>query len=206
MTPLSTNPSIDMEQLRANVERSLPEIQEIRDQSLRDKVINVWALALSETEFTSIDEIRASGFPTSAPISGGTQSDHLRGVARMALGIADALEVSVNSFKIDRDLLIACALCHDVGKPFEFSPRNQARWTANPGSTGLPAIRHPAYGVHLALTVGLPEVVVHSAGYHSGEGELVERSLEVTIIRHCDRAFWEILKRAGLLAQDEAAQ
>ena len=98
---------------------------------------------------------------------------------------------------IDRDLLIACALCHDVGKPFEFSPSNQARWKANPAASGFPAIRHPAYGVHLALTVGLPEAVAHAAGCHSGEGELVVRGLENTIVHNADRAFWSNLLGRG---------
>ncbi len=205
MDPTSDDVSVRMDDLKGGVERSLPEVQEIHDATLREKVITVWALALSETEFERIEEIRASGFPDSEPITGGTQSDHLRGVARMAIGIADALEATVPGFTIDRDLLIACALCHDVGKPFEFSPRNQSRWHSGARATGLPAVRHPAYGVHLALTVGLPEVVVHSAGYHSGEGELVERSLLVTIIRHCDRAFWDIVRHAGLLAEGVTA-
>ena len=195
-----------MEQLRENVRRGLPELAEISDPDLREKVVAAWALALSETEFASIDEIRASGFPDSAPLTSGTQTDHIRGVTRMALGLADALEAVVKDFTVDRDVLIACAICHDVGKPFEFSPRNQKRWSENSALSGYPAIRHPAYGVHLALTVGLPETVVHSAGYHSGEGELVVRSLEVTIVRHCDRAFWQILDRAGCLQREDTGE
>jgi 23S rRNA maturation-related 3'-5' exoribonuclease YhaM len=194
---------VNIEQLKDGVRKSLPELEEIQDTELRAKVVDVWALALSETEFVSIDDIRASGFPTSAPLKHGTQGDHMRGVTRMALGWADGLQAVLEGFKVDRDILAACAICHDVGKPFEFSPRNQKRWNDSPALAGLPAIRHPAYGVHLALTVGLPEPVVHSAGYHSGEGELVTRSLEVTIVRHCDRAFWEIADRAGLLQPSE---
>jgi hypothetical protein len=53
--------------------------------------------------------------------------------------------------------------------------------------------------VHLALTVGLPEAVAHTAGAHSGEGELIVRSLENTIVHHADHAFWQILARAGRL-------
>jgi putative nucleotidyltransferase with HDIG domain len=131
----------------------------------------------------------------------GTQADHLRGVARLAAAMADAVESVTGPLGIDRDLLIAGALCHDVGKPFEFSPRNQARWQANPAASGHPAIRHPVYGVHVALTVGLPEAVAHTAGAHSGEGELITRSLENTIVHLADRAFWAILGRAGALAE-----
>jgi putative nucleotidyltransferase with HDIG domain len=190
-----------MDELRAGVRRSLPEVDDIADAGLRDKVIEAWAFALSETEFRSIDEIRASGGPASPPMKRGTQADHLRGVAKMAVAMADALESVAGPVGIDRDVLIAGALCHDVGKAFEFSPRNQARWRANPAAAGYPSIRHPVYGVHVALTVGLPEAVAHIAGAHSAEGERVERSLENTIVNIADHAFWTILARAGALAE-----
>lgn len=189
----------DLQALREGVRRSLPEVAEIRDADLRDKVVEAWALSLSRTEFERIEDIRPSGNPRTPPMKRGTQADHIRGVTRMALALADQLEQVIGPFGVDRDLLIACGLCHDVGKPFEFSPRNQARWEANPGAAGYPAIRHSVYGVHIALSVGLPEAVAHTAGAHSGEGELIVRSLENTIVHHADHAYWQILERAGLL-------
>jgi putative nucleotidyltransferase with HDIG domain len=189
----------NLEDLRQGVRLSLPEIAEIRNSELREKVVEAWALALSQTEFQRIEEIRPSGNPKSPPMKRGSQADHLRGVTRMALALAEQLEQVIGPFGVDRDLLLACALCHDVGKPFEFSPRNQARWEGNPAAVGYPAIRHSVYGVHLALSVGLPEAVAHTAGAHSGEGELITRSLENTIVHHADYAYWQILERAGLL-------
>jgi hypothetical protein len=53
--------------------------------------------------------------------------------------------------------------------------------------------------VHLCLTVGLPEGVAHIAGGHSGEGELIQRSLEATIVHHADYAFWHVLAAGGLM-------
>lgn len=191
-----------MEELRASVRRSFAvELNEIKDAELREKVVEAWAFALAETEFNSIEEIRASGGPTTPLIKNGTQTDHIRGVARVAVGIAKELESVVGPLGINYDLLIACALCHDVGKPFEFSPKNQARWKKNPAASGYPAVRHPAYGVHVALTVGLPEAVVHTAGAHSAEGERVQRSLENTVVNFADHAFWAILDRAGVLTE-----
>jgi len=191
-----------MEELRAGVRKSFPELEEIQDAALRDKVVEAWALALSQTEFASVEEIRASGNPTTPVMERGTQTEHIRGVTRMAMAMADALQAVVGPLGINRDLVIAAALCHDVGKPFEFSPRNQARWRDNPAAVGYPSIRHPVYGVHIALTVGLPEAVAHAAGAHSGEGERVMRSLENTVVHHADHAFWAILTRAGALRDD----
>jgi putative nucleotidyltransferase with HDIG domain len=187
------------DELRQGVRRSLPEIDEIRDEELRNKVVEAWAFALSETEFTRIEQIKASGNPDTPPLRKGTQADHLRATARIAQGMADGLERVHGEIGIDRDLLWACALCHDVGKPFEFSPANQERWKRDIRASGYPAIRHSVYGVHVALTVGLPEAVAHAAGGHSGEGELIKRSLENTLVHYADRVYWWALDRAGQL-------
>ncbi len=188
-----------MEELRQGVVESLPEVNEIKDEGLRGLVIEAWAFALSQSEFTSIDQIRGSGVPDSPALKDGTQAEHLRGVARMAHGLADGLEEVHGDIGIDRDLLWACALCHDVGKPFEFSLKNQARWKADVGAVGFPSIRHSVYGVHVALTVGLPEAVAHTAGAHSAEGELIKRSLENTLVNSADHAYWAAMERAGQL-------
>jgi putative nucleotidyltransferase with HDIG domain len=187
--------------LRARVREELPEVEAIGDPELRAKVVEVWALALAGSSFGAIGEIRPSGNPDTPPLKRGTQTDHIRGVTRLAMRMAEELMALFPELPVNRDLLIAGALCHDVGKPWEFDPRNQARWKAAPRRAGAPSIRHPAYGVHLCLTVGLPEEVAHCAGAHSGEGELVTRSLENTIIHYADYAFWRVLDAGGLLEQ-----
>jgi putative nucleotidyltransferase with HDIG domain len=191
-----------MEALRVSVRRSFaPELGEIVDVDLREKVVEAWALALSQTEYRSIESIPGSGGPGTPTLKQGTQTEHLRGVARMAVGMADALEAVLGPLEIDRDVLLAGGLCHDLGKAFEFSPRNQARWRADPARAGFPSIRHPVYGVYLALTVGLPEAVAHIAGGHSAEGERIQRSLENTLVSAADHAFWATCTRAGALAE-----
>ena len=187
------------EELRQNVIKSLPELEEIGDDSLRNKVIDAWAYSLSRSSFTSIDGIRPSGNPDTAALKSGTQTDHIRGVTQLAIAISDSMAKQFPQWPIIRDLLVACDLCHDVGKPYEFDPVNQERWMKQPGTSGLPAIRHTQYGTHVCLTVGLPEEVCHASGCHSGEGELVQRSLHVTIVHHADYAFWATAKAGGQL-------
>lgn len=99
-------------------------------------------------------------------------------------------------FTFDRDILIAGGLCHDIGKVWEFDPENVDRWRADPSATGFRSIRHP--GLHLPHPK-LPEPVAHIAGGHSGEGELLTRSLENTIIRWADHSFWKIVEAGGQL-------
>jgi putative nucleotidyltransferase with HDIG domain len=119
--------------------------------------------------------------------------------------VADEMCALQPDLKVNKDILIAGALCHDVGKPFEFDPENRKRWEAHPYNSGLPAIRHPAFGVYICLTVGLPEEVAHCAAAHSGEGELVVRSLENTIIHHVDYAFWNVCRAGDLLVPETIA-
>ena len=187
------------EELRRSVIKSLPELNEIRDEPLRSKVIDAWAYSLGQSSFQSIEEIAPSGNPDSPRLKSGTQTDHIRGVTQLAMAIADTLVKLFPQLPIDRDLLLACTLCHDVGKPYEFDPANQERWRNLPAAAGFPAIRHTQFGTHVCLTVGLPEEVCHAAGCHSGEGELVQRSLHVTIVHHADYAFWEALQVGGRL-------
>jgi 23S rRNA maturation-related 3'-5' exoribonuclease YhaM len=191
--------SATLEQLRDGVVASLPEVNEIVDPRLRELVVEAHAVALSETEFGRIEDIpEPDEGPGATPLTLGTQADHYRAVTRMAIAIADGMEGVLGPLGIDRDILIAAGLCHDLGKAFEFSPRNQSRWEGDPTAAGRPAVRHPAYGVHIGLTVGLPEAVIHSIGFHSlhGEGALVQSSLENTIVKYCDHMFWEVLAQA----------
>ena len=188
--------------LRAKVRGELREVEEIRDPDLREKVIEVWALAIARSSFTSIGEIAPSGNPGVMTLKRGNQVDHLRGVARLAMGMADELVASFPELEVDRDIVIAGALCHDVGKPWEFDPENRKRWESKPRAAGLPSVRHPAYGAHLCFTVGLPEEVAHCATGHSGEGELIVRSLENTIVHHADHAFWNIMHAGDMIVPE----
>jgi 23S rRNA maturation-related 3'-5' exoribonuclease YhaM len=190
-----------LEEIRAGVRKSLPEVEQIKNKDLADKVVEAWAIALSETEFASIDDIPAQAGPEHPLFKQGkgTQAGHFRAVARIAQGIADGLEAIHPDLAIDRDLLWACSLCHDLGKPFEMSLRNQTRWKGDVSAYGYPALRHPGYGIHVALMAKLPEVVAHTAGYHSMEGEWVRRSLLTIIIHYADYAYWHLIDRAELL-------
>ena len=187
------------EGIREGVIESLPEAKQIRDKELRERVYDAWAISLGTSQYTRIEEIPPSGGPDTPLLKGGTQTDHLRSVARLSVAIARELKNTSEQFDVDMDEVIAGGLCHDLGKPFEFDPKNQERWKSDPRTTGWPSIRHTVYGVHVALSAGLPESIAHIAGAHSMEGEFVKRSLVGEIVHHADMAFWRILANAGLL-------
>lgn len=190
------------DRLRAQIAEELPEVTEIADATLRRGVIEAWALALVRSSFRSIRDIPPSGNPGSMTLLRGDQTDHIRGVTRLAMRMAGEMAALHPELAIDRDIVVAGGLCHDVGKPWEFDPENRRRWEGAPRATGLPSIRHPAYGVHLCLTVGLPEAVAHIAGAHSGEGELLVRSLEGTIVHLADIGYWTMALAGGLIRPD----
>lgn len=182
---------MDTEAIRQGVIRSLPLVNEIRDEQLRDKVLEAWTLSLSQNGYETIEEIEGSGTPGGYVL--GNQAEHIMCVTRLALAMAEIIGESYKKdMKMDRDLLLAAGLCHDVGKPYEYNRQKQKEWSAEPERCGNPALRHTLYGVYIALTVGLPEEIVHVCGCHSPEGELVQRSLLATVIHHADKAAWRI--------------
>jgi putative nucleotidyltransferase with HDIG domain len=191
---------VQMEELRAGVRKSLPELDLISDSELREKVVEAWALALSKTSFRSIDALPPEGDPGDWILQRGTQGSHLRCVARMALAIANEIETVFGPIKVNRDYVVAAGLLHDVGKAFEMDPANQERWRGDPAASGYPAVRHPGYGIYIAMTVGLPEAIVNCVGYHSlpAEGQYVKAGLTNMLVQHADNSVWRILERAGL--------
>jgi putative nucleotidyltransferase with HDIG domain len=185
--------------LRVQVREELPEYIQIQDAELREKVIEAWAIALARSSFQSIREIQAAGNPNSMVLTRGDQTDHIRGVTRLAIVMADEIIVSNPDIPVQRDIVVAGGLCHDIGKPWEFDPENQKRWRQAPRATGLPSLRHSVYGAHICLSAGLPEEVAHIAAAHSGEGELLVRSLENTIVHFADIAYWSTMLAGGVI-------
>lgn len=136
----------------------------------------------------------------------GDQATHLRGVARVALKIADDFIGSFPEAIIDRDIVLAGGLVHDVGKACELDPENVQRWRADGSQAGQLSFRHPTYGTHVCITVGLPEEIVHIALAHSFEGDLLARSLECTIVQRADHLWWAVAGGSGLLVPETAEE
>ena len=185
--------------IRGSVVESLPEAKKILNTDLRDKVYDAWTMSLQINGFSKIEEMEHSGTPGVFASTGRTQADHLRGVARLAMKMAEELKDMFQEFRIDMDEVIAGGLCHDIGKPFEYNKANRERWAKDPSNSGSPAIRHSVYGVHIALSAGLPEKIAHIAGAHSREGQFIDRSLVGELIHFADEAYWHVLAKAGIV-------
>ena len=180
----------------------LPELDEIKDPDLRAKVVEAWAVAIAHSSFNAIGDLRASGKWNTDRLERGTQATHLRGVASVSMGIADAVMAQFPDLPLDRDILVAGALCHDVGKAYEFDPVKRRKRKNSPSKAGWPIIRHTQYGLHICLSVGLPEEVAHIAIGHSYEGEVLARSPECTVVHYADAAYWQTVRSSGLMVDD----
>lgn len=176
---------------------SLPEINQIEDSGLRKNVLLAWTMALKETSFSTLEDVGPEGLKTF------TLTDHLRGVANMAVASANEAQKVITDTSINKDVLIAGALCHDIGIPFEEDPKNRESWQSKTGLSGHTAlaVRHSAYGVHLILKAGLPLEIAHIAAAHSPEGQYLKRSLECAIVHRVDYLWWEIFSRTNMNSQ-----
>ncbi len=191
--------------VRATILEDLPEILGIADTALREKVIAAWALSLRDSGFARISDIPGEGAPNHFVLRQGTQEMHLRGVARLAMGIVDEFTSTFPNVDVDRDIVLAGALCHDIGKCWECDPVNQERWRARPDKVGYPSLRHSVYGAHICLSAGLPEAVAHIALGHSMEGAHIALSTECTIVRWADNSWWYSAAALGLCHPDTLA-
>ena len=183
---------------RLGVIEDLPYAKAIKDTELRELVYDSWAMSLSSSSFDRISDMPCSPRPGGPALKGSSQAAHLNGVARIGVSIAQGLKDEVGHFQVNIDEVIAGGLCHDLGKAWEYDPTNLERWS-DPRITGEPSLRHPLFGVFVALTAGLPEQIAHIAGTHSSEGERITRSLAGEIIAIADETFWRVLDSSHLL-------
>ena len=196
------------QELAKGVEKSLsPEIGMVGDEELRRKAIEAWVLALSETEFTSLDELSCSSMIGASHYPGESQAHHQRGVGRLARCMAETMNAFVTdrAVQLDLDITLVSGLCHDLGKPFIYDSANQERWTANKTTTGYPPYRHTVKGGMLALQAGLPEEVAHVIFSHdvNMDGGFVRASVYTQVVYRADSAYWTILRGLGLIEQLE---
>ena len=159
------------DQTRNFVIEDFPEISMIADSEMRSKVVEAWSYSLCCSDFQRITDIPPEGNPGAPVLRRGNQADHLRGVVRLAKAIAEEFETAYPEVVIDWTVLMAGAVCHDVGKPFEFDPAN--RQEMERGSRQTVAFRLSATRFSACTCVspsGCPMKSRISAVGHSFEG------------------------------------
>jgi hypothetical protein len=182
-----------------------PDLMQIQDASLRDKVAAVWNEAITTGcggKGWTFDELRAVKFTLLAGDIEMTFIDHLNSCCRQCIAIAKVLRESFKAngrelVPINLDHLIAGSLLADCGKPLEYD--KDASGKVIQGNFGA-LLRHPFSGVAMCYKHGIPAEVMHIVATHSHEGDKVQRSIESIIFHHADFVDFDIAKYLGAQA------
>lgn len=188
-----------------DIAQLFPDLMQISDSSLRDKVAAVWNEAITTGcggKGWTFDELRAVKFTLLAGDIEMTFIDHLNSCCRQCIAIAKVLRDSFKSngrelVPINLDHLIAGSLLADCGKPLEYD--KDASGKVVQGNFGA-LLRHPFSGVAMCYKHGIPAEVMHIVATHSHEGDKVQRSIESIIFHHADFVDFDIAKYLGAMA------
>ena len=159
-----------------------PELNWISDNGLRDKTARVWERAF-ELSPLKPEDLERIPFTLLVPNCPTTFMEHKRCVVHIARKAAESMkEFMGNALEIDLDAVIAGAILADVGKLLEYETVAGKTQQSRRGEM----LRHPITGVALAMECGVPDDVCHIIAAHAGEGDLVKRTTEATIVHHAD--------------------
>jgi len=162
----------------------LEELKWIKDEKLKNKVIEVWKTAADRGGWKKFDKVPF----TLLFENSGKLTDHTKRMTNLVKAVYDQREEDLNL-----DYLIAGALLHDVGKLLEYDIVDGKVVKGEYGKR----FRHPVSGALLAQELGLPEEIVLIIYAHSHEGEKCERTAEAYIVHYCD--FIDFRIRKGLV-------
>ena len=176
--------------MRQAVESLWPEIAWIRNETLREQVLQTWIMAFEQSPLEP-DDLNRIPFTLLVPDCPATFMEHKRCVVHIARRSAEAMEEFLGrGLPIDMDVVIAGAILADVGKLLEYEKIDGKAVQSERGKN----LRHPFTGVHLAMSCGVPDEVCHIVAAHAGEGNMVKRSTEAFIVHHADFMSFEPFK------------
>ncbi|MHA2498416.1 MAG: HD domain-containing protein [Candidatus Hodarchaeales archaeon] len=174
-----------MTELKEYLLSLFPEITEIKDSAIQEKVIATFAKAM---ELGRWDKVEGIPFTLLIPDLKVDLAQHIQGVTRIAMKTAQ--ELTQHGINLNMDFLIAGALLHDVGKLVEYTKKDGKVTISDTGKL----LRHPTTGTWLALEAGLPAEIAHIIYCHSWEGDKLQRTPEAHIVHQADFAFFEPLR------------
>jgi len=166
------------------LEKLWPELEWIRNSSLREKTALTWERALERSVLNAEDLERIPFTLLCGPGLKVSFMAHKRCVVHIAKESGNKInEFFGNDLPVNMDVLIAGAILADVGKLLEYELDDEG----NPiqGKYGK-YLRHPFSGVSLAEECGIPPEVCHIIAAHAHEGDMVKRSTEAYIVHHAD--------------------
>jgi putative nucleotidyltransferase with HDIG domain len=159
-----------------------PELEWIKNEDLRRKTTETWALALSESSLT-VDDLNEIPFTLLVKDCPVTFMEHKRAVVHIAYMSAKTMQKFFgDNLPVDLDVVVSGAILADVGKLLEYEKVDGKAVVSQFGRY----VRHPFSGVGLAMRCGVPDTVCHIIAAHAGEGDHVKRTTEAYIVHHAD--------------------
>ena len=173
-----------MEKTDPRITTLWPELQWILDPALRQKTARVWEKALEQSVLSPEDLDRIPFTLLCGPDLKVSFMVHKRAVVH----ISRESGLKMNEFfgaelPVDMDILLSGAILADVGKLLEYELDENGNAVQSKYGKLL---RHPFSGVSLAESCGIPPEVCHIIASHAGEGDMIKRSTEATIVHHAD--------------------
>jgi len=176
--------------MKENVKKIWPEINWIKDEELKTKVLDCWVCAIENSVLT-VEDLEVIPFSLLIKDCNISFMNHKRTTVQLSVDIAKKMKKNFgDEIKIDMDLLIAGAILIDVGKLLEYDKVDGKLTTSKAGKL----LRHPFSGVAIADRFSLPLEVQHIIAYHAKEGDLAKRSVEAIIVHHADFVSFEPFK------------
>jgi hypothetical protein len=168
----------------------IPEFNTITDETLRDRVLEVWHEAMEIGGWT-VDELSRIPFTLLTENVEITLPEHVSTVCRLCIAMEEVLKKAYGDrYAIDHDTLVSGALLADVGKLIEFRLKNgEYEW-----ADMYRFLRHPFTGVGLSFRHDIPEAVMHIVATHSWEGDRFKRRPESIIFHHADFTDFDLTK------------
>jgi putative nucleotidyltransferase with HDIG domain len=168
----------------------VPEFDLIEDKELREKALQVWAGELEKYGYGA-DDLEQMPFTTLIKDNPVSLAAHMRSLARQAAACVGLMGEDYGAgLVIDRDVLIAAVLLHDIGKvggtekvegKFKESMREKL-------------LHHSFSGAGILMAAGMPDEVVHAVALHSKDGEGRRQTPEAVLLHHIDFMNYEALK------------
>lgn len=179
--------------MRDEIRKLFPELEEIRDSELREKVIDVWEDSIRTGGWTPA-ELEEIPFTLLAGEIEMKFIEHVRSCCQMCIAVEKVLNhIWGDRMPIHHDHLVAGSLLADVGKPIEFVKKDGKVVKGTRGDH----LRHPFSGVGMCWKHGLPDEVMHMVATHSKEGDHVQRTTESIIFHHTDFIDFDIACALG---------
>lgn len=175
------------------------QLEQIKDTSLRENVIDIWVKAADKGGWAPQD-LEDIPFTLLTETLGLNLVEHTIAVTEGASGLAKAILETYRSvpFDINMDWLIAGGLLHDVGKLLEICMNPQGKYQKSHQGQ---CARHPISGAILAAQAGLPDEIINIIACHAKEGEGRPKRIETVLIHQADFAVFDpmVMIEKGLL-------